>query len=893
MPEEGARLLPLPGGRAPGPRPLPGPQYGDAARLSRLAALRAVAATPRGLTEGEAESRLAEYGDNLVLPLPEPTWPGRLRAALADPFAALLAALAGVCALIGSWGSALILGALVLTAGLLRLHGERRTAAALRALRALAPSTATVLRRAGRSELPTAREIPAEQLVPGDVVRLAGGDAVPADLRLLRAQGLTVDQSALTGEATAVPRHALDLPPAQPPGGPFDEPQLCFAGSTVVTGSGTGLVLATGAATRFGAAHQPGAAADQGPSAVERGVRRAVLALILFMLAAVPVTIGTDTLLHGWTGTLLPFAVAAAVGLTPELLPVVVSSVLARGSRQLAAEGLLVRRLPAISELGALDVLCLDKTGTLTTGELAVAGALDPAGRPDPQPLRWAALLGEAALLHDEPGLLDPLDEALLDAAEAAGLLAGPAPAVLEVIPFDPELRRSGAVLREGSRRLLVLKGAPEAVLERCTRLAPARPGQAPRPLDAPARVELDRLVEDRTGRGLRLIAVARAEHEPRLGGHRLADEEGLTLLGFVELSDEPVDSAEEALALLSRSGVTLTVLTGDHPRTALRLAERLALAPGRVLLGAELAGLDEAEIAAAAAEQAVFARCTPEQKARVVRALRRAHRSVGFLGDGVNDVPALRAADLGIGTAGAVGAAREWADLLLGGRDLVLLGRALAVGREATARVAAYLRIALSCNLGNAVSMLAGGVLLPFLPMQPAQVLLQNLCFDVAQLSFAVSGRAAGPGERPVKLRWGALAGFAAAFGLLNSLSDIAMFQAMRTVTHGFTAASSESMFHTAWFTENLVTQAIALPVLYRLSRTRLRPPRPVWWAAGLLAVVGLLLPASPLGERLGFEALPLAAYGPLALVVAGYAALLGAGRWLWWWRLERARVS
>ncbi|WP_327069361.1 HAD-IC family P-type ATPase [Kitasatospora sp. NBC_01302] len=896
MPDQGARLLPLPGGRAPGRRPLSGgphgPLPGDPARLSRLAALRAVAATPRGLTEGEAESRLAEYGDNLVLPLPEPTWPGRLRAALGDPFAALLAALAGVCALIGSWGSVLILTLLVLTAGLLRLHGERRTATALRALRALAPGTATVLRRAGHSELPTAREVPAEQLVPGDVVKLAGGDAVPADLRLLRAQGLTVDQSALTGEAAAVPRHALDLPPAEPPGGPFDEPQLCFAGSTVVTGSGTGLVLATGAATRFGAAHQPGAPGtpvDQGPSVVERGVRRAVLALILFMIAAVPVTIGTDTLLHGWSGALLPFAVAAAVGLTPELLPLVVSSVLARGSRQLAAEGLLVRRLPAISELGALDMLCLDKTGTLTTGELVVAGALDPAGRPDPQPLRWAALLGEAALLHDEPGLLDPLDEALLDAAEAAGLLAGPAPSVLEVIPFDPERRRSGAVLREAGRRLLVIKGAPEAVLERCTTLAGAQPGRPPRPLDPSARAGLARLIEERAGRGLRLIAVARAEHEPRLGAHRLADEQELTLLGFVELSDEPVDSAEEALALLSRSGVTLTVLTGDHPSTALRLAERLGLAPGRVLLGAELAGLSEAAIAAAAAEQAVFARCTPEQKARVVRALRRAHRSVGFLGDGVNDVPALRAADLGIGTAGAVGAAREWADLVLGGRDLVPLGRALAVGREATARVAAYLRIALSCNLGNAVSMLAGGVLLPFLPMQPAQVLLQNLCFDAAQLSFAVSGRAAGPGERPVKLRWGVLAGFAAVFGLLNSLSDIAMFQAMRAVTHGFTAASSESVFHTAWFTENLVTQAIALPVLYRLSRTRLRPPRPVWCAAGLLAVVGLLLPPSALGERLGFEELPLAAYGPLALVVTGYALLLGAGRWLWWRWLGR----
>ncbi|MGF1431391.1 HAD-IC family P-type ATPase [Kitasatospora sp. LaBMicrA B282] len=898
MPERGARLLPLPtadrGRQQPADRTTPVAPVDDPAGLSRHAALRALASTPRGLTEGEAETRLAELGENLVLPLPEPTPARRLRSALADPFTALLAVLAGVCALNGSWGSTAIIAALVLAGCLLRLHGERRSTAALRSLRALAPSTATVLRRAEPGGLPLAREIPTEQLVPGDVVRLAAGDAVPADLRLLRAEGLTVDQSALTGESTPVPRAAVDLPPAEPAAGPFGAPQLCFAGSTVVTGSGTALVLATGPATRFGAAHALPTAGRAprpapGPSAGERGMRRAVLVLIVFMLAVVPLTIGTDTLLHGWSGGLLPFAVAAAVGLTPELLPLVVSSVLGRGSRRLAQDGLPVRRLAAVGELGALDVLCLDKTGTLTTGRPVVAGSLDGAGRPDQEALRWAAVVAEAALLHEEPGLLDPLDEALLGAADEAGLLDGPPPTVLEVLPFDPVRRRSGALLRgpgpRAGARVLLLKGAPEELLERCDRAAD---GTA---LDPAARAELDRLVAERAGQGLRLLAVARAEGGPRLGPHRPADEAGLTLVGFVELLDEPADSAAPALALLRESGVALTVVTGDHPGTAVRLAERLGLPVGRVLLGDRLAGLEPAEIAALGVAGAVFARCTPEQKAQVVRALREAGHSVGFLGDGVNDVPALRTADVGIATAGAVGAAREWADVLLGTRDLALLGRALAVGREATARVAAYLRIALSCNLGNVLSMLAGGVLLPFLPMQPAQVLLQNLCFDAAQLSFAVSGRAAGPGPRPVRLRWGSLAGFALAFGLLNSLSDIAMFEAMRQVTDGFSAPAAESMFHTAWFAENLVTQAIALPVLYRLSRTRLRPPRPVWWAAALLAAVGLLLPLSPVGDRLGFEELPLAAYGSLGLVVAGYAALLGAGRWLWWRLSERAQ--
>lgn len=355
----------------------------------------------------------------------------------------------------------------------------------------------------------------------------------------------------------------------------------------------------------------------------------------------------------------------------------------------------------------------------------------------------------------------------------------------------------------------------------------------------------------------------------------------------MIALQDEPADSAAEALALLARSGVAVKLVTGDHPRTAVRLGQALGLPLGPVLLGADLDGLDGPELAVAARDTVVFARCSPEQKARVVRALRLNGRTVGFLGDGVNDIPALRAADVGISAGTAVGAAREWADVVLAGGDLTSLGRALAVGRTAVANVAGYLRIALSCNLGNAVSMLVGGVLLPFLPMLPAQVLLQNVCFDAAQLSFAVIGRSV-PGTGPVRLHWGSLARFAVVFGLLNSLSDIAMFEAMNHLTGGFAAADSAALFHTAWFTENLVTQALALPVLYGLSTTGLRPPRSVWGAAAALALGGLLLPATWLGDRLGFEELPAGAYGPLVLVTAGYGGLLWLGR-RWWLRRPR----
>lgn len=898
MPENGARTLLRPGFRRPqtAPAPAAGPGgWQRLAALSRLQVLRESDSSLRGLTEDEAEARLAQYGENIVLAPRGAPWARRLLTALRDPFTVLLACLALVCAVIGSLGSSAILSALVLAAGLLRFLGERRSEMALRALRELLPGTATVLRRAEQQDLPLAREIPTDQLVPGDVVRLTCGDAVPADLRLLRSEGLTVDQSALTGESEPVARLAPDLPPAAA-GRLFDEPHLCFTGSRVVSGTATAVVLATGQATCFGAAHVSAPAVGAGHSAVERGVRRAVWAMIGFMLAAVPLTVGADTLLHGWSATLLPFAVAAAVGLTPELLPLVLSTVLAGGSTRLAAGNLVVRRLPAVSELGALDVLCIDKTGTLTTATLTVARSLDPQGRTDPQALRWAATAAEAAFDHAEPGGFDPADEALLDAAEQAGLLEGPAPTVVEVIPFDPARRCASAVLREPGRHVLVLKGAPEAVLERCTGLRAGSGGS--RPLDAPGRAALERLVAEHAAEGLRLLAVARAERPARLGGYGPADERELTLLGFVGFQDEPADSAAEAMALLSAGGVAVKVVTGDHPRTALRLCARLGLAPGPVLLGSDLDALAarEAEqgvsgaLAEAVRGAAVLARCTPEQKARAVRALRLDGRTVGFLGDGLNDIPALRAADVGISAGTAVGAAREWADVVLGDDDLTGLGRALTAGRSAVANVAAYLRIALSCNLGNAVSMLAGGVLLPFLPMLPVQVLLQNLCFDAAQLSFAVSGRDVRAGSSPARLRWGALALFAGVFGLLNSACDIAMFEAMNRVTKGFSAPDAAGMFHTSWFSENLVTQAMALPMLYGVGSPGVRPPRAVWCAAGALAVGGLVLPATWVGERLGFEELPSAAYGALVAVSAAYGLLLWAGRAWWQRRAERS---
>ncbi|KNB51903.1 HAD-IC family P-type ATPase [Streptomyces caatingaensis] len=902
---------------------------------STLQTLRELGSGPRGLTEDEAERRLVRHGAN-TLPGRRPA--GRLRRfgrGLRDPFTAVLLCLGLVSAALASWGTACVITVLVTVSCALRTAGEHRADRAAAALRELIATTATVRRRPAPDAPAVHRELPVDELVPGDVVLLGPGDLVPADLRLLRATGLTVHEAALTGESAPVDKRVPDLAagagalraaggtggaPALrvlPGGGgdvapalasatptasavpsgsgsysgsgsgsdsaststsrsaPASAPgpaHLCYQGSSVVSGTATGVVVATGGATRLSGA-LPGAGRggrERRTSPFDRSVNGIAWTLVRFMLLTAPLVLLAGALLRGRGMETLPFAVAVAVGLTPEMLPVVVTAALARGAAALARGGeVIVRRLPALHDLGAVDVLCVDKTGTLTQDRPVLDRAVDGDGADAPDVLHWAAVNALWTLQLAEPPVPDALDEAVLDAAGDAVLDASEEYEGVAALPCAPGRPLSTAVVRRAGdprfalagTHLLVVKGAPEEVLERCA-------------LDAPERERLLRRAGALAADGLRVLAVARAERPARAHGtYGPADEHGLEFTGFVALRDAVAPTAAEALAVLADRGVEVKVLTGDHPGTAARVCRELGLSPGEVVTGERLDALADEELAPLAARTTVFARCAPEHKARVVRALRAGGRTAGFLGDGVNDLAALREADVGVCPLAGVDVAREAADVVLASKDLTALDRAVVAGRRSTGNISAYLRITLSSNLGNVVAMLVAGLLLPFLPMLPAQVLVQNLFFDAAQLALAFDRPADAVLRRPARLRPRDLLRFVTVFGVLNAAADVATF-AVLTLSHG----GAEEAFHAGWFTENLLTQAMVMLLLRAQGRRGV--PGPVRLATTALAVVGLLLPLSPLGPVLSMAGLPALSYGLLAGVLALYGVGLAVAR-------------
>ncbi|MET7488716.1 magnesium-translocating P-type ATPase [Streptomyces sp. NPDC005538] len=826
-----------------------------------LQTLRRLDSGPRGLTEAAAEERQARFGANVTPDHRGISWARVLLRSLRDPFTAVLLCLGLVSALVASWGTACVILLLVAVSCVLRTSGEYRADRSMAALRELVATTATVLRRADEAAPPEAREIPVVELVPGDVIRLGPGDLVPADVRLLRTQGLTVHQAALTGESAPVAKDAADAAVDRTS---FDRPQLCFQGTSVTSGGATAVVVATGAWTRFAAAHTH-AAVRREASAFDRTVHGISWILIRFMLLTPPLVLMANAALRDRGLETLPFAVAVAVGLTPEMLPVIVTTCLARGASLLArTHGVIVKRLPALHDLGAVDVLCLDKTGTLTQDRPALDRALDPDGRDDPEVLRWAAVNAWWTLQLADLPLPDALDEAVLDAVDEDDLMAYDG---LAALPFDPVRRLATAVVRTPGRlgtHTLVVKGAVEAVLERCA-------------LTRPEHERLLARAAELAGDGLRVLAVAVTEVPARTRAYGPADEQGLSFRGFLTFEDALAPTAADALKVLADRGVSVKILTGDHPGTAARVCRDLGIAvpADHVLTADRVDRLDDTELVEVAARTTVFARCAPEHKARVCAALRAGGHTVGFLGDGVNDLAALRTADVGIAPREAVAVARESADVVLAEKDLTAIGHSIAAGRHAGGNITTYLRVTLSSNLGNVIAMLAAGLLLPFLPMLPAQVLAQNLCFDAAQLAFAHDRPHPSVLRRPTALRPRELLRFITGFGVLNAVADLATFGVLFLALNGPDGLDDAAVFHSGWFTENLITQALVMLVLRSGRHTAEgNRPGPIGWAAAALTAAGLLLPLSPLGSLLGLTPLPALYYLLLAAVLVLYGA-------------------
>ncbi|MFI6437532.1 magnesium-translocating P-type ATPase [Streptomyces sp. NPDC050759] len=848
------------GPAGPGPGPGTGSGSGPAAPAASglLEVFRRLDTGPRGLTEAQAAERLTRFGENTVPDARDPSWPRLFARSVRDPFTAVLLCLGLVSAAVFAWGTASVILLLVIVSCVLRASGEHRAARSTAGLRHLVATTVTVQRRLHEDTAPVTREIPVEELVPGDVVRLGPGDLIPADVRLLRSTGLTVHQAALTGESAPVEKDPVGDPGDD---GVFQDPRLCFQGSSVASGSATAVVTATGGDTRFAAAHRR--TGKPPATTFERSVQGVSWILIRFALLTPPLVLMANAALRGRGLETLPFAVAVAVGLTPEMLPVLVTTCLARGAALLArTHGVIVRRLPALHDIGAMDVLCVDKTGTLTQDRPVVHRALDAEGHDDPEVLRWAAAAAWWSLQLADLPAPDALDEALLAAVDEDALMSYDG---VTARPFDPAHRLATVVVRTPGRigtHTQITKGAVEAVLRRCA-------------LSDDERSRLRDLADRQAADGLRILAVATTALPAGARPH----ERGLTFRGLVTLRDDLAPTAAEALAHLATRGVTVKVLTGDHPGTAVRVCRDLGVPVAGVLTADRLDTLTDPELTELARRTTVFARCTPDHKTRITRALQAGGHTVGFLGDGVNDLPALRTADVGIAPRDAAGVSRENADLVLAGKDLTAIGHAVAAGRHAGGNIATYLRITLSSNLGNVIAMLSAGLLLPFLPMLPAQVLVQNLCFDAAQLAFAYDRPAPSAPRRPSVLDPRALLRFIVGFGALNAVADLATFGVLAFALRG--PGDDEALFHSGWFTENLLTQAVVM-VLLSFSRGGRGGRRlgPVTWSAAGLAGTGLLLPASPLGAALGLSPLPGVYYGLLAAVLALYGVGLTAAR-------------
>ncbi|WP_215800736.1 magnesium-translocating P-type ATPase [Pantoea dispersa] len=840
-----------------------------------------------GLVEREAEARLQIYGRNQVEHDKAPPALVQLIQAFNNPFIYVLLALALVSFFTDYWmplrhgeetdlTGVIIIVTMVTLSGLLRFWQEFRTNKAAQALKSMVRTTATVLRRESVQQAQQKQEVDITSLVPGDIIYLSAGDLVPADVRLLDSRDLFISQAILTGESLPVEKYDVTGHVASKQASASDKDasllelgSVCLMGTNVSSGSAKAVVVATGGETYFGSLAKS-IVGNRTQTAFDRGVNSVSWLLIRFMLVMVPVVLLINGLTKGdWLDASL-FALAVAVGLTPEMLPMIVSSNLAKGAIAMSRRKVIVKRLNAIQNLGAMDILCTDKTGTLTQDNIILEHHLDCAGVENSRVLMLSWLNS-----HYQSGTPNLMDRAILRYGK--GRISADMSdyySKVDELPFDFVRRRVSVVVRDRrlNQQMLICKGAVEEMLS----IASAeREGKLIQPLNETRRAELLALAHQYNQQGFRVLLVAsRALAEPGLQqALSVADEQGLTIEGLLTFLDPPKESAAKAITALNENGVTVKVLTGDNPVVTARICQQVGIDCGEILTGEAIAAMSDEQLAQAAARSSVFAKLTPLQKSRILRALQQQGHTVGFLGDGINDAPALRDADVGISVDSAADIAKESSDIILLEKDLMVLEEGVMKGRETFGNIIKYLNMTASSNFGNVFSVLVASAFIPFLPMLAIHLLIQNLMYDLSQLALPWDKMDREFLRKPRKWDARNIKRFMLWIGPTSSIFDITTFALMWYVFAANTPAM-QSLFQSGWFVEGLLSQTLVVHMLRtrKIPFIQSRAALPVLLTTACVMIAGILLPFSPLGAMVGLVPLPWSYFPWLLATLLGY---------------------
>ncbi|HIB8181692.1 magnesium-translocating P-type ATPase [Elizabethkingia anophelis] len=855
----------------------------EAAVLNEKMVYAMLETSEEGLSDNTVKDRVKIYGKNEIATQKAPSWLKQFAHSFFNPFNYILACIAIISLFIDAilvpseekdFSTCIIIAIMLLFSTILRFIQEFRSNKAAEALKKMVKTSCLTKRKFKDSE-----EIEIADIVPGDIILLSAGDMVPADCRILKSKDLFISESILTGEALPVEKNAFAIKNAKEQN-PLTLRNICFMGTNVVSGSATVVVANTGIFTYFGSISR-NLVSKRPETSFDIGVNKVSFLLIQFMLVMTPVIFLINGFVKDdWMQALL-FAIAVAVGLTPEMLPMIVTANLAKGAVNMSKKKVIVKRLNAIQNIGAMDILCTDKTGTLTLDKIVLETHLNVRGTDDDEVLKWAYLNS-----FHQTGLKNLLDQAVLDHAEVHNLMkADELYMKVDEIPFDFERRRMSVVLNTSKgKHLMISKGAVEEMLSLCKYALDPGDDHSLHiendnivPLDEAMKQKILKMSEKLNAEGLRVLLVAIREFE---GNHPLnysvADENNLTLTGFIGFLDPAKPSAEPSIKALHKLGVEVKVITGDNDIVAKKICHDVGIPINNIMLGEELDHISDEELSRNMDLYSIFAKVSPLQKQRIVKVLKSKGHTVGFMGDGINDAAAIKEADVGISVDTGADIAKESADIILLEKDLMVLRSGVIYGRRTFGNIIKYIKMTASSNFGNMFSMIGASAFLPFLPMLPLQILTQNLLYDVSQSSIPWDTMDKDFLEKPKKWDASSIKKFMLYIGPLSSIFDYITFAVMFFIFKANTP-EHQSLFQTGWFVEGLLSQTLIVHII----RTKKIPFIQSWAAApvvaltSLIMLIGLSIPFTPIAGYLKMQPLPLSYFPYLLAILTGYCIL------------------